>query len=744
MMTFRSTMNRAGMCVAIATALALAVPVTADAATGTQEVAAQSVSQYFVSPSGSDSAAGTKSAPFRSLDKARDVVRSLKAGRGLPAGGVTVNLRAGTYEQDSSFTLGAQDSGTAGAPIVYQAYGDEKVTITGSKPVASPALKPVTDPAVRARLAPSIVDSVRQVSLPSQGITDFGSIFPVVAGDSKPTPPSLVIGSDQLTLARYPNTGYSTMGTIAAQTPGLSFTYTDGRPAGWASTQDAWIFGYPGFDWAYQSLPISSVNAASSTVTSSQPSQYAAHAGAKYYYFNVLEELDAPGEWYLDRATGIAYLIPPAGDAKAPLRFTSTTDALVAADGLDYTTFKGLTFADSRGSAISLTNGHHDLITGSTFFNLGVHAADIENGTDVGFTGNTVHDTGAGGVLLNGGDRATLARGDDYADNNEFYRFSQAYPTYSAAVTLEGVGNRVSHNSIHDGPHVAIILRGNDQVIEYNDIHDVVTESSDAGAIYGGRDWTEQGTIIRYNYIHDVGAWSDDTVGVYLDDMMSGTTIYGRRLRERSDVHPALAARYDLVDNNIMIASGKPVRIGTWGAGNAGPGGSLEARLAEVPYQQEPWSSRYPNLLTILQDEEALPKYDTVVRNAYVASGPAEIASAAVPTATIAADWAVADTARVGFVDAAAHDYQLTSKAPIFAAIHGFAPIPFDQIGIVRVSSQFAALPGTSDAYAKSGRVVGERGDRPEGGSEARAGRRRVSGPAAATALKAVTATLTR
>ena len=270
----------------------------------------------------------------------------------------------------------------------------------------------------------------------------------------------------------------------------------------------------------------------------------------------------------------------------------------------------------------------------------------------------------------------------------------------------------------------------------------MVTESSDAGAIYGGRDWTEQGTIIRYNYIHDVGASSNDTVGVYLDDMISGTTIYGN-VFENVPTSIQHCGRYDLVDNNIMIASGKPVRIGTWGAGNAGPGGSLEARLAEVPYQQEPWSSRYPNLLTILQDEEALPKYDTVVRNAYVASGPAEIASAAVPTATIAANWAVADTAGVGFVDAAAHDYQLTSKAPIFAAIHGFAPIPFDQIGIVRVSSQFAALLGTVDAYARAGELSASAATALKVEVKLARAAAGVSGPAAATALKAVTATLT-
>ena len=72
-------------------------------------------------------------------------------------------------------------------------------------------------------------------------------------------------------------------------------------------------------------------------------------------------------------------------------------------------------------------------------------------------------------------------------------------------VNLNGVGNRASHNLIHDGPRMGIMFSGNNLVIEYNQIRHMNLETEDTGAVYtGGRDWiSSRGTVIRYNYFHD-------------------------------------------------------------------------------------------------------------------------------------------------------------------------------------------------------------------------------------------------
>ncbi|MBC7289395.1 MAG: right-handed parallel beta-helix repeat-containing protein, partial [Armatimonadetes bacterium] len=116
-------------------------------------------------------------------------------------------------------------------------------------------------------------------------------------------------------------------------------------------------------------------------------------------------------------------------------------------------------------------------------------------------------------------------------------------------VALDGVGNRASHNLIHDMPHIGISLRGNENVVEYNIVHHVNLEAEDSGGLYWcSRDWTMRGNVIRYNIFHHCGgfgkvnswqpvrdgkceyAYPNFTWGIYLDDPTSGTLVYGNIL----------------------------------------------------------------------------------------------------------------------------------------------------------------------------------------------------------------------
>ena len=90
----------------------------------------------YVAPDGSDTAPGTLQSPFATLARARDEIRRLKTR--LPA---TVYVRGGVYEIPATLQLSAQDSGTAAAPIVYRAYQNEKRR-SSPAPIASPASSP--------------------------------------------------------------------------------------------------------------------------------------------------------------------------------------------------------------------------------------------------------------------------------------------------------------------------------------------------------------------------------------------------------------------------------------------------------------------------------------------------------------------------------------------------------------------------------------------------------------------------
>ena len=95
-----------------------------------------------IAPNGNDAQPGTKEEPFATLERARDEVRKLKKEQGLPKGGVTVSVHGGAYVRGNSFALSAEDSGTADAPIIYQAVKGEPVRFIGGRVVTG--WKPVT------------------------------------------------------------------------------------------------------------------------------------------------------------------------------------------------------------------------------------------------------------------------------------------------------------------------------------------------------------------------------------------------------------------------------------------------------------------------------------------------------------------------------------------------------------------------------------------------------------------------
>jgi hypothetical protein len=103
--------------------------------------AGRAAATLYVAPGGSDAAAGTRAAPFATLERARDALRAMKQAGGLSEGGATVYLRAGTYERREPFALAAADGGTETAAIVYRSEPGAEVRIAGGRAVTG--FKPI-------------------------------------------------------------------------------------------------------------------------------------------------------------------------------------------------------------------------------------------------------------------------------------------------------------------------------------------------------------------------------------------------------------------------------------------------------------------------------------------------------------------------------------------------------------------------------------------------------------------------
>ncbi len=163
---------------------------------------------YYVAPDGDDANPGTLDEPFLTLGRARQAVRDHKADPGLPDGGLVVALRAGTYTLSETFTLGAEDSGDATAPIFWVAYPGEEVRISGGAVIDPSAFQTVTssDP-LWSRLPTATRDRIQVADLGALGI-DPGTLRRRGWGASDRTAAlEVVIDGEMLTLARWPNAG---------------------------------------------------------------------------------------------------------------------------------------------------------------------------------------------------------------------------------------------------------------------------------------------------------------------------------------------------------------------------------------------------------------------------------------------------------------------------------------------------------------------------------------------------------
>jgi hypothetical protein len=571
--------------------------------------------ELYVATNGNDANSGTKAKPFATLERARDEVRAIRQNARLPKSGVTIQLRGGDYVRTNALELIATDSGTQESPLVWQAAKGETVRLLGGRRLTG--FKAVTDPAILARFDESARGHVVEINLRALGITDFGELKSRGFGRSALAHCELFLDHRPMTLARWPNegefakiAGYPSAsdhkdehGGNLGELPG-GFLYAGDRPRRWQDTSDLWVHGYWAYDWANSYEKVASLDVEQRLVKTAPPhGHYGFRKDQRFYFLNVLEELDQPGEWFLDRKTGVLYFWPPGEiNPSSEILLSLLAQPLLKLTDVSRVTFRGLTLEATRGNAVEIRGGTSNRIADCVIRNIGNSGVTISGGNGHGVAGCEIVDTGDGGVSLHGGDRKTLTPGGHFVENCHFARQGRWSKCYVPAVLMEGVGLRASHNLIHDHPHCAILFNGNDHLIEFNEIHHIALETGDVGAIYTGRDYTYRGNRIRYNFIYHTGGVGMGSMGVYMDDCVSGTEVFGNIFYK---VHWAMfigGGRDHRVENNIFVDCDPAVRVDGRGLDTSPVWRNMvndfmRQRLAEMPAAL--YRERYPALKTL-------------------------------------------------------------------------------------------------------------------------------------------------
>ena len=609
---------------------------------------------FHVAENGRDSNPGTKARPFATLEQARRAVRRLKRDHGLPAGGVVVSLGAGIYSRTATLNLTRQDSGEAGHPIVYRAARNGTACLSGGRRLDPSSFLPVEDARVLARLPSRARRHVLQCDLRAQGIAELGRLEPQgYTHHGAIAWPELFFNNTPLPLAGWPNRGFARMGKVmdpgvptdrppdARHVPDVTrlracFEFPDKRLKRWAQAKDAWIYGFYRYDWADEYLPVAAIDARRKRITLGMAPRHGMETGRRFRVLNLIEELDRPGEWYVDRETTMLYLWPLQPMSSARVVLSSLPSPLIALKNASHVTLRGLVLEAGRDCGIRIVGGRANRISRCVLRNLGTDGVRIggrawggeeDGGRDNGVTDCEIYNTGGGGVQLIGGDRRRLKPAGNFVTRCHIHHFSRACRCYRPAVNIRGVGNRVAHNCFHDAPHSAILLGGNDHVIEFNEIHHVVLDTDDAGAFYMGRNPSEQGVIIRHNYFHDLGSrLGHGTAAVYLDDGASGARVYGNIFQRTGNpgragfgavfVH---GGKDNTFENNLFVLCRQVAGVINWGEpfwrdflrGKTRFGAIDKKLYGEVNICCPPHSTRYPGLAQLRKD----PGRNRFIRN---------------------------------------------------------------------------------------------------------------------------------
>ncbi|MCK4960607.1 MAG: right-handed parallel beta-helix repeat-containing protein, partial [Planctomycetes bacterium] len=433
--------------------------------------------------------------------------------------------------------------------------------------------KPVTDKRFLSQLVDqTAAGKILVADLKKHGIVDYGQItrhgWSMEPKDRIP-PATLNIGGQRMTLARWPNVneespymvykhyltedrplqGYEL--TVQAiidkvRLPGdvtLTRTidpggeYDRGGKGGtfevafdrmkyWHDIENVFLDGVLASTWEWTYNRLASVDVGKKQITLASPELRGITQGASvrlphFYFENIPEEIDRPGEYYIDRSKGLLYLYPPKKSGTIVL--STLKAAMISIERSSDIRFQGLEFDTGRHLGFDIRRSRDITIDSCRIANFTAGGVKVD-GKRVRILNSHIHGMGGFGVHLDGGNFKTLEPADNEVLNCRIHDFGWEQKSQLPAVIVNGVGHRVAHNEIYDGPHFAIrIRRVNDVLIEYNEIYDLPKyHKFDGGSLYvfSGDRAQSRGTVIRGNYFHDI-----PTIGVYPDNFTWGVEI---------------------------------------------------------------------------------------------------------------------------------------------------------------------------------------------------------------------------
>jgi parallel beta helix pectate lyase-like protein/PDZ domain-containing protein len=524
------------------------------------------------------SAAILRVTPRDDLHQALGKARALRDHN--PTESIALEFAAGTYRLTAPLILTARDSGSEVAPFELRAAPGAKVIFSGAR-----SLRGLKWFAWRDGIWRTLVDG--------------------------PSFNRLWLDGRLLVRARYPNYDPAKLpfGGVAADATSPS------RVRRWSNPEGGIIHALSSDRWGSIQIPIEG----------KEPDGSLRLAGAiginrtvipsdnDRFVENILEELDAADEWYLDQKSRWLYFKPPQGLSPARAGFVAgQLETLIELRGshaarIHDVTVSGLEFRETestffkttepllrsdwmfyRGGAILSENAQRIVISNNRFDDLGGNAIVVSgHNRNVAIRSNEIHDIGASGIAfvgrreavrsplfeyqetqpMAGIDRAPGPKSDAYpadsiAEDNLIYAIGTIEKQSAGVEIAMAARITVSHNSIYHVPRAGINIGDGTwggHVIADNDVFDTVLETGDHGSFNSwGRDryWSADREEMNRRVAADPSLVALDAV--------ASTVIRHNRMRcdHGWDIDLDDGSSNYLIENNLLLAGGIKLREG--------------------------------------------------------------------------------------------------------------------------------------------------------------------------------------
>lgn len=526
-----------------------------------------------------------------------------------------VEFESGEYRFTKPIVLDV--SGTRYAPLTIRAAAGADVQFTGAIRVDPAEVKPVTNEAILQKLAdPAAAEHLSVLDL-SPYLETVEAPYYHGSGTST-NPMTIYWGESALMRSRWPNhvigEAYLYSGDNISftdyQTGPVTYNYidpTDHAKEYWSeeTVQDLYVFGYLGYDWYNDPIKVQSLDFDQKIVTTASGMTYEPHQGTRFYFYNLIEEIDVPGESYIDTDNRLLYFYPYDTETDN-LRIAVYEEPFFQINGAENVVIDGISMQYTRDKAISGTELSSLTIQNCTITHTSSNAMSL-SGDHIIVDHCTIYDTWTGGINISGGDRTSLTSGESTIANCVIHDVNRSEETYKPGIAANSVGLQILNNTLYGNTHEMIAVGSNDIVIRYNEIYNCVTECSDMGAIYYGRNPTILGIDIGYNYFHDIGNvyGGIGQQAIFCDDGSMGPWVHDNifyRATNGSAAYKAHAAQYTLAENNIFVDMAAAFFNAAWEDGGGKTRqtrwceymyGDIWDRMAAVPFESETWRARY-------------------------------------------------------------------------------------------------------------------------------------------------------